>query len=207
RGGGGRGPGGGSTGRGGGAGETRGRLLAAPGDVFAERAPAAPLDEIARRAGTGIATLYRHFPDRQALMLDVVRDAIELAIEEGRLAASEETDPFRALARYMHRVVDARTAAVIPSLLDAVPLDGEQPRQARQTGPAVLEPLVGAAHRAGTLRADVTAADIGMLMVRLSRPLPGGFAPETNSELSHRHLDLVLDGLRPAARQAAPLGG
>ena len=114
--------------------DNRQRLMLAARDVFSERGPAAPLDEIARRAGTGIATLYRHFPDRQALMLEVVRDAIELSIEEGRLAASEEPDPFRALARYMHRVVDARTAAVIPSLLDAVPLDGEQLRQARETG-------------------------------------------------------------------------
>jgi len=187
--------------------DNRQRLLVAARDVFSERGSAAPLDEIARRAGTGIATLYRHFPDRQALMLEVIRDAIELSIEEGRLAASEEPDPFRALARYMHRVVDARTAAVIPSLLDAVPLDGEQLRQARETGPAILEALVDAAHRAGTLRADVTAADIGMLTVRLSRLLPGGFAPETNSELSHRHLDLVLDGLRSAGPQPAQLGG
>jgi len=57
------------------------------------------------------------------------------------------------------------------------------------------------------LRADITAADIGMLIVRLSRPLPGGFAPEINSGLSHRHLDLVLDGLRVAAQQPAQLSG
>src|SRR6185437_3086670 len=62
--------------------DNRQRLLLAARDVFSERGPAAPLDEIARRAGTGIATLYRHFPDREALMLEVVRDAIELSIEE-----------------------------------------------------------------------------------------------------------------------------
>jgi len=187
--------------------DNRRRILETARDVFSERGPGAPLDEIARRAGTGIATLYRRFPDRKALMLEVVRDAIEQTVEEARLAASEEPDPFRALARYMHRVIDARTAAVIPALLGEVPLDGEQLRQARETGPAAVQALVDAAQQAGTLRPDVTAADIGLLIVRLSRPLPGGFAPGIDSGLSHRHLDLVLDGLRATARQPAQLSG
>jgi hypothetical protein len=79
--------------------------------------------------------------------------------------------------------------------------------RARDAAPATIEALVGAAHRAGTLRHDVTSGDIGMVIVRLSRPLPGGFSRETNDSLSHRHLDLLIDGLRPATAQPAPLGG
>jgi AcrR family transcriptional regulator len=187
--------------------DNRRRLVEAARDVLLERGPAAPLDEIARRAGTGIATLYRHFPDRKALIRDVILDALQRTIDEARQAASEEPDPFRALARYMHRAIDVRTAAVIPALLAEAPLDDEEFRQARQTGSALLEALVGAAHRAGTLRADVTSGDIGLLIVRLSRPLPGGFPPEANNRLSHRHLDLLIDGLRTTARQPAQLGG
>src|SRR5215469_6721374 len=187
--------------------ENRRRLIEAARDVLIERGPAAPLEEIARRAGTGIATLYRHFPDRQALIRDVILDALQRTADEARQAAAEEPDPFRALARYMHRAIDVRTAAVIPALLAEAPFDDEQIRQARQTGAALLEALADAAHRAGTLRADVTPADIGLLIVRLSRPLPGGFPPETNNSLSHRHLDLLIDGLRAAARQPAQLGG
>jgi hypothetical protein len=107
----------------------------------------------------------------------------------------------------MHRAIDVRTAAVIPALLAEAPFDDQELSQARRTGAALLEALVGAAHRAGTLRADVTPADVGLLIVRLSRPLPGGFPPETNTSLSHRHLDLLLDGLRTTARQPAHLGG
>jgi hypothetical protein len=107
----------------------------------------------------------------------------------------------------MHRAIDVRTAAVIPALLAEAPFDDQEIRQARQTGAAELEALAGAAHQAGTLRADVTPADIGLLIVRLSRPLPGGFPPETNNSLSHRHLDLLIDGLRATARQPAQLGG
>ena len=107
----------------------------------------------------------------------------------------------------MHRAIDVRTAAVIPALLAEAPFDDEEIRQARQTGAAELEALAGAAHKAGTLRGDVTPADIGLLIVRLSRPLPGGFPPDTNTSLSHRHLDLLIDGLRATARQPAHLAG
>jgi len=187
--------------------DNRRKLIQAARDVLIERGPAAPLEEIARRAGTGIATLYRHFPDRQALIRDVILDALQRTTDEARQAAAEEPDPFRALARYMHRAIDVRTAAVIPALLAEAPFDDPELSQARQTGTALLEALVGAAHQAGTLRADVTPADIGLLIVRLSRPLPGGFPPETNNSLSHRHLDLLIDGLRATARQPAQLGG
>ncbi|HEY3036548.1 MAG TPA: helix-turn-helix domain-containing protein [Streptosporangiaceae bacterium] len=187
--------------------DNRRRLLEAARDVFIERGPAAPLDEIARRAGTGIATLYRRFPDRRALVREVVRDALQRTIDEARQAAEEEPDPFRALARYMHRAIDVRTAAVIPALLGEIPFDDEEIRHARETGPTMLQTLVDAAHQAGTLRADVTSGDVGMLIARLSRPLPGGFPPETNAKLSHRHLDLVIDGLRATARQPARLSG
>jgi AcrR family transcriptional regulator len=187
--------------------DNRRRLLEAARDMFIERGPSAPLDEIARRAGTGIATLYRRFPDRRTLVREVVRDALQRTIEEARQAAEDEPDPFRALARYMHRAIDVRTAAVIPALLGEIPFDDEEIRRARETGPATVQALVDAAHQAGTLRADVTSGDVGMLIARLSRPLPGGFSPQTNARLSHRHLDLVIDGLRATARQPAQLSG
>ncbi len=169
--------------------DNRRRLLDAARDVFIEHGPGAPLEEISRRAGTGIATLYRRFPDRRALMRDVVLDALQRTAEEARLAAEEEPDPFRALVRYMHRAIDVRTAAVIPALLGQVPLDDQEITRVRDAAPATMEALVDAAHRAGDLRPDVTSGDIGMLIVRLSRPLPGGFSRETNDSLSHRHLD------------------
>jgi AcrR family transcriptional regulator len=187
--------------------DNRRRLLEAASDVFVERGPAAPLDEIARRAGTGIATLYRRFPDRRTLVREVIRDTLQRTIQEARQATEDEPDPFRALARYMHRAIDVRAAAVIPALLSEIPFDDEEIRCARETGSAALQALADAARQAGTLRADVTSGDIGMLIARLSRPLPGGFAPETNARLSHRHLDLVIDGLRATARQPAQLSG
>jgi hypothetical protein len=136
-------------------------------------------------------------------MRDVVLDALQRTAEEAGRAAAEEPDPFRALARYMHRAIDVRAAAVIPALLGEISLDDEEIMRARDISPATIEALIDAAHQAGALRRDVTSGDIGMFIVRL-RPLPGGFPRQTNDSLSHRHLDLLIDGLRPTLPAARP---
>jgi AcrR family transcriptional regulator len=185
----------------------RDRLLTAAKHVFVEKGARAPLDEIARRAGTGIATLYRRFPDRQALMRAVVLDALQQTADEARRAAAEEPDPFAALVRYMHRALDIRTGAVIPALLDEISLEDDEMEQARSAGVQPLQDMIDAAHQAGSLRPDVTFGDIGLLIVRLSRPLPGSFPPDINDSLGHRHLDLVLNGLRPGTADSAQVSG
>lgn len=187
--------------------ENRGRILAAARDVFVELGPGAPLEEISRRAGTGIATLYRRFPDRATLMQAVVREGLERAAAEARDAAAEETDPFEALARYVHRTLDSRVAAVIPALLDAMPPDDTDLEATRQEGARQLEELVSAAQRTGTLRPDITAGDIGTFVVRLARPLPGPIPRAVDAALAHRHADLLLDGLRTRTDDSRPLGG
>jgi hypothetical protein len=67
--------------------------------------------------------------------------------------------------------------------------------------------LIDAAHAEGSLRPDVTFGDIGTLIVRLSRPLPGAFTAEQNSALAHRHLDLLVDALRAPAGARTALAG
>jgi AcrR family transcriptional regulator len=185
--------------------QNRGRILEAARDVFVERGPGAPLDEIARRAGTGIATLYRRFPDRQALMRAVVIDALQQTSEALQRAIADEADAFEALVQYMHAALDIRTGAVIPALLEEISLEDEEMIRVRDQGSKPLQRLIDKAHAAGTLRRDVTFGDVGLLIVRLSRPLPGPFAPDVNAALSHRHLDLIVGGLRAGA--TGGLGG
>jgi AcrR family transcriptional regulator len=187
--------------------QNRDRILAAAREAFVELGPGAPLEEIARRAGTGIATLYRRFPDRQALMHAVVVDALTRTLAEIRRAAAEESDAFAALARYLHRALDIRVAAVIPALLQVVTLDDEETNAVREPGVTLLQELIETAKREGALRADVTFADIGTLLVRLSRPLPGGFTHEQNDALAHRHLDLLINGLRAVPDRSSALSG
>jgi AcrR family transcriptional regulator len=188
----------------------RERLLAAARDLFVEQGPDAPLEEVARRAGVGIATLYRRFPDRGALMREVALDVLTRVTREARAALAEEPDAFRALGRYLHRALDLRIAAVMPVLADRLTIEGdEELRRARDELAGLYGAMVGEAQRRGLLRADVGFGDIGLLVIRLARPVPGLLPRPMDDTLAHRHLDLLLDGLRASSRAGAeaPLPG
>ncbi|WP_131740840.1 TetR/AcrR family transcriptional regulator [Actinomadura roseirufa] len=176
--------------------DNRRRILAAAQEVLVERGPDVPLEEIARRAGTGIATLYRRFPDRAVLIREVALDALRRTLDVAVQAAEEESDPFAALLRYMHGVLDVRVGAVIPALLERIPLDDREIDAVRAESAAAVQRLIGAAHLSGDLHPDVGFGDIGLLLVRLSRPLPGAIPRDVGDRLAHRHLDLAVNGLR-----------
>lgn len=173
-------------------------VLGAARHLFVERGIDCPLDEIAKRAGVGIGTLYRRFGDRDALVRAVLRDALatSLASAEAAVRAAEDADGdgLDALGRYLRDMVDARVSAVIPLALDR--LDDPETEQARQASAAAVQALVDAAHADGSLPASVSFGDLGTLLVRLSRPLAGGVRAALDNRLAHRHLALVLAGLR-----------
>lgn len=182
------------------------RLLVAARDVFVERGPDAPLEEIARRAGVGIATLYRRFGDRANLTRTVVLTALTATVEQGEEAGRDHADPMAALGRYVHAVLDLRTSAVIPTLLGELDLEEPELKAARDRAARTAQKLIDAAHRTGDLRKDVTFADVGLMLVRLSRPLPGPLPDDVQLELAHRHAELFLAGLRATATDE-PLPG
>jgi AcrR family transcriptional regulator len=186
----------------------RDRLLAAARDVFVEQGAGAPLEDVARRAGVGIATLYRRFPDRPTLLREVALDALRRSAEEASSALAEEPDAFAALARYMRRALDLRIPAVMPVLVGQLQMDmDEELLAARRGSVGPIDLIIAGARAERSLRPDVASGDIGLLLVRLARPLPGPFPRALDSDLAHRHLDLLLDGLRSAAGPAASLAG
>src|SRR5438309_1709544 len=99
----------------------------------------------------------------------------------------------------MHRALDLRISAVMPALLGRISFDDAEVSQARQASVEPVLRMIEAAQADGSLRRDVAFGDIGPLLVRLSRPLPGDFPRELDNGLAHRHLDLVLAGLRAGA--------
>jgi AcrR family transcriptional regulator len=183
-------------------------ILSAARDVFVERGPNAPLDEVAARAGVGIGTLYRRFPDRAALLHAVVLDVLQRVADEARAALDEEADAFSALTRYMHRALDLRVSAVVPALIGEVSIEDGALQAASQQSAEVIQTLIDQAQADGGLRAEVAFADITLLLVRLSRPLPSPMPRDLDLDLAHRHLDLVLDGLRARCEHVnTPLRG
>jgi AcrR family transcriptional regulator len=171
----------------------REQILRAAADLILEHGPTTTMELIARRAKVGIATLYRHFPDRSSLLRQVALDTLRKGAEEAKAALAEGPDAFTALARYMHDSIDLRNGALLIALAGRLTTDDELLEARRQSREA-HNALVNAAHQEGSLRPDVTAGDIAMLFARFN-PLPGTFSPEDNRRLSHRHLELVLDGL------------
>jgi AcrR family transcriptional regulator len=172
----------------------REQILRATVDLMVEQGPAVPLDMIARRAGVGIATLYRHFPDRMVLLRQVALDVLTQSTVAAKAALAEEPDAFTALARFLHDAIDLRIGVVMPMLAERVLMD-EELVTARDASQDALSAVVRAAHDEGSLRPDVGSGDIGLLMIRMTPPLPVAISPEDNHQLSHRHLELVLDGL------------
>ena len=173
------------------------QVLVAARDLFLERGLDAPLEDVARRAGVGIGTLYRRFGDREGLVRAVLLAALEqsrVAAEEALADEDEADDGLDRLATYLRRMLDARVAAIMPMAVarghDAA-LD--EPREASARA---VEALVTAAHDDGTLGKEVSFGDVGTLLVRLSRPLPGGMDPALDNELAHRQLEILLAGLR-----------
>ncbi|MEU3724750.1 TetR/AcrR family transcriptional regulator [Streptomyces sp. NPDC031705] len=181
----------------------RERILVAAREMFVEAGADAPLDEIARRAGIGNATLYRHFPDRAALVHHVVLYVMDRVTALAEDSLAQEPDAFAALCRFTHAAADERIGALCPMLSDGFDHDHPELHAARDALESAVETLVAAGQGAGLLRADIGVGDLMVALSQLSRPLPGTDCLGAD-RFAHRHLQLFLDGLRAPARSELP---
>lgn len=184
----------------------RERIVEAAREALALHGTEVPLDEIARRAGVGNATLYRHFPDRSVLARDVVLAVAERIADRARDAldeAAEGCDPFEALSRFTAAAVEERVGALCPFLSED--FDDREPRllAARRRLEHLVGELFDRARQAGRLRADADVGDLLLALGQLTRPLPGTECAQLDRFLG-RHLQIFLDGLRAPARSELP---
>ncbi|MFF9073829.1 TetR/AcrR family transcriptional regulator [Streptomyces sp. NPDC014872] len=181
----------------------RERIVTAAREMFVEFGPDVPLDEVARRAGVGNATLYRNFPDRAALIHEVVLAVTSRTTDHAEEAAAEEADSFAALSRFVHAAADERIGALCPMLSGAFDKDHPELLAERRRLEEAVEGLVARAMSAGRLRTDIAVGDILVALSQLTRPLPGTGCPAID-RFAHRHLQLFLDGLEAPARTRLP---
>jgi len=172
-------------------------LLSQAAELIAEHGPAVALDEIARAAGVGNATLYRHFPDRAALLRAIAVQVIGAAADAAERALAEEAGSFEALARYLHEVLRVRVAWVMPAIAGALEPGDAELAALRGRSAAAFTTLIENAQRDGAIRADLTFGDISQLLIRLARPLPPGHDRAVQDTAAQRHLAIMLAGLRP----------
>lgn len=166
-------------------------ILETAAEVFAEQGLDAGYDEIARRAGVGVGTVYRRFPERDELVQALFESRIaEIVAVADRAAAMP--DPWEGLTTFMmgaleHQYADRGLKEIMARIISK---DDHVSVGRDRLGPLV-ESMVERAQAAGALRSDVGATDVGavlMLMNSLTTP--------TQPELWRRYLALFLDGLR-----------
>ena len=166
------------------------KLLAAAGDAFAQDGPAASLEDIARRAGVGIGTLYRHYPTRQDLLEAVYVDEVE---EMSRRAADlADLEPWDALVTWLRQFV--RYAATKRALADEMMATIDQEAQVfvacRTAITAAGDMLLRRAQEAGVVRPDTNFTDVGRMVAGIA-----GIRTADPGQIE-RILDVALDGLR-----------
>ena len=172
----------------------RERILQSARAAFADSGDAVQIDDVARHAGVGVGTVYRHFPTKQALLTELVRQTFRLFTGRARAALEAGGEPFALIEGLLRRIAEtaAGDAGVQYALASSAAQAARSEAQAEQDELiAVIAELTGRARRAGTIRPGIEATDIAMLIcgvVSAMGPRPGFDW--------RRHLDLVIDTLR-----------
>jgi AcrR family transcriptional regulator len=181
----------------------RAQILAAARTAFRELGTAAPLDEIARRAGVNIATLYRRFPDREALVQQVVLDGFATVAEAARRALdAAPQDALAAIEGFLLHLVDERDTLVLPLIGGPVATSREAVELQDQIAP-LLDELLDHARTQGAVRPDATHMDLVTTGALACRPMP--YLPaEQARALATRHVHIFVDGLRPNGARPLP---
>src|SRR3954464_4457371 len=166
------------------------KVVAAARDAFAERGASTSLEEIARRAGVGIGTLYRNFPNRQALLEAVYVGEVDSVSRSA--AEFERMGPWDGFAGWVRRLVGYLVTkhALAPELFEYVDRNAPLFQSCRASLFAAGEPLLARAQQAGEVRPDTTLSEVIQMV--------GGIAkiPAAEPEQIDHILQIALDGLR-----------
>lgn len=162
-------------------------------EAFAENGTETQMDDVAAAAGLGVGTLYRHFPTKEALMVALVERKFERILDVTRRGIDREHgEPFEIFVDVMRE--GAEIAAADATAQDVLMRAGDvlwsQVDPTLKELHAATQVLVNRAQQAGTMRTDVSAADIPMIMCGVSATMS---VPEWDWR---RYLELVLDGLQ-----------
>jgi AcrR family transcriptional regulator len=179
----------------------RERVLVAAQVVFGEHGREAQMDDVARRAGVGVGTVYRHFPTKEALLEALAVDRFERILAVGK-AALERTDPWEAFVEALWSgaeltASDRSFTEIVGEIQGPMPLPAELLKDMNDT----FGELMQRAQASGMLRPDLVIDDIPMFMCGI-----GLGARKTHScpDAWRRHIAIVIDGLR-ASSASSPL--
>jgi AcrR family transcriptional regulator len=170
----------------------RARVLEVAYETFAAEGLGVPIDEIARRAGVGAGTVYRHFPTKEDLFRAVIEDRISRIVDDGR-AVLASGDPGEALFTFLRSMV-LQWGATDRGLADALAGIGIDIKDAvpevEEAFLGLLGDLLAAAQATGTVRPDVDVPDVKAIVV--GSQAMQAYRPDAAERLT----EVILDGLR-----------
>ena len=166
------------------------KVLAAAREAFAAGGEATSLEEIARRAGVGIGTVYRHFPNRQALLEALYLDEVEEVCRSAD--ALDGADSWEELNEWFERFIAylATKRALAHELLNYMDVDAPLFQTCRASLFAAGEPLLKRAQATGSVRPDVTFGEVMQMVMGIAK------IPTTDRAQTEHILRIALDGLR-----------
>lgn len=169
------------------------RLVAAAREVLAAEGGDASMEAIARKAGVGVGTLYRHFPRRIDLVEAVYREDVEEVVTAAEQAVTN-LDPWPAVAEFLKALVEygMRKRSFLNELREAFEKSPDLQLGSRQRLEAATSLVIERAQRAGAIRADIDGADLMQLIGATCT------SPTLSEDQSLRLLPMILDGLRTA---------
>ena len=176
------------------------RILEAAREVFLAD-PGAPISAVAEHAGVGIGALYRRHASKDVLLQRLAADGMERYLVEVRAALADEGDPWIAFTRFMRRCIDIGAGALTQRLANSFTSTEKLEHQSREVYGATQE-LLERTKAAGALRADVEVGDLSLLLEQLQGLRVGDDVRA--SQLRHRYLTLLLDGLHIASAPQLP---
>jgi len=167
-------------------------VLQAATAVFDESGVDAPVRQIARRAGVGVGTVYRHFPQRSDLIVAIVQKEVD-ACAEAAITLAGKHEPAEALARWMRRLIDliATKRGLATALHSGASAYQALPDYFSSRLTPALQMLLDAAVDAKAIRRDVDAGELLLASARLAMP-----AAEGDTAQARRMVSLLMDGLR-----------
>ncbi|MFD8691383.1 TetR/AcrR family transcriptional regulator [Streptomyces sp. NPDC059651] len=153
------------------------------------------LNDIARQAGVGVGTVYRHFPTRQALLETLVNEPLRQLLEAAR-AAGAEGDSADGLRTFLRATLDLQLADIgLAEILAAGDLGQQDTVHLRQELDDAVETLLAMCRTTGAVRKDVTPEDLRRLMCGIEHAVRA--AGDGSPSLAGQYLEILADGLRP----------
>lgn len=172
------------------------QILQVAQDVFADLGYQASIAEVARRSGLGMGTIYRHFPNKTALVEHVAVKVMQESVAEVQRALAEQPATWTAFTRVVRHMVRLRSSQLFPLSRGRAKEPGPELADIRAQLLTALEDLVARTQRAGAMREDVTAYDVVLMLNSIPPRLPDPEDDGPTADLTDRCVGVLLDGLR-----------